>query len=1631
MISKLVRSKSQLAQSGAALIIVLMSLALLFALGVPFLFASRVRSESSNEALYRVQSRVAVESASAFAALRQAETHPAIDSTPLFDSAAEWDGSDYGPLPQSLGGDFERHRESWGVEIENMQSKVSLATAPTMLLQNLIHPCYLTSDVSHSATEIPVTSTAGFPESGILNISGNWVVYGAISSNAFLQVEPDLEPPPDLDSTRFREGRFVADPRVQAINLSNLDASGYSPPEFYADSLEFHFGDPNQLLPQNDRDYLQQMTCLNSSVYGAAWWQPASFINRPIDVERPDLIRIDNEYAVNPGTYVRLENLDGELFESLVLSSRRGTLLLASAVPENFNSFSTRVYPMSREPIDINSCRPEVLQALLTGLQFRELRVATSYAASGNGGRDWVTPNEAISVATAIMQARPIQGPDDLWSRVLSPLAVEGAISDIDSWVIYLNGVDPNHAWLRQSTTGFGYRAGLKYKQRVNAAVRSRLGRTLARSSATQVLQVAPPGQLLEMAHNQVRFEDFASWQRGAHGVSTLPNSLGSYANKFDNPSASIGKRLGLIHDLAQQLPSDENEFSAIMPTPARDADNAPYGGYGRTEHFDFTNTPLGHSFDDNGPIYTTTGDWGIGDGVVTNIEPLHMQGWFFVDSIADATLFDYTSDYTDRNRVVAVFEQGELVVRCYGTHGADFFDEDGLDECITVRIDPSEYSIAGRWFHLSVLMRNESARGFQVCLDGVPRGEIDGFTFLTQSLAAHTPGSPADDIYVESTEGFPSRGALRIGNEVIEYSSKTETSFVTQRDASAYIGGRAAREATDVLALTMDSSHPAGAAVEISGYSSILLGDIPPGGSSLSGDIGPWSIANSIVGVEDITSMRALGTRPFPIGRGISASYLGPIELAPLEQAPSDLFYSETFQADGGYAVIWQGSAVGLTWSIDGSRLINIDDDSQIAGIEVVRYSSRVDNTLYLSERNIQVPGFAEAPDVMKSDEGFTFIMEFEGGITIGENGIPIDESLPHNVYIVPISVYAPGASEFTYHQPESLEESSFVQLAASGDPSNTEWIRYDNILEGCFVRDNWEDLIQLMAEIASEDSIDTMPEGGQARSDSDGPSTLTASSPVVDDEQDPYAENPLYTFRPVIGAPEEKDAFIDEMSQRFSFRGVNGTYDHAHTAGENAIPVFKTLRALGAANLLSEPGFGFVGRLDRVAIMQAGEVTDPLWFEVQWATPHRLGDGGADPAATYVAFSQPPGLPFLGPDLSSLSQSMSGLDLRNYNRIVKFPNHERPQSLASLNIGADSTGVGSTLSGYVDEFAVHNTAGFGSPTDFFACGAFYLEEDLSETTVSYIQVNEYDFSVNNYRVSIANVGAGDYLNNLPPSGIVDIDGERIAYSSIDASLGQIVIAPNGRGLHGTTQRAHASGARVRIVDGRLASALATDMQANSYSFQLDDSSTLPVYGMLLIDQELVIAPMRGRGSELMMPQMSHRSQRQDGDGVLRGRFGTASASHSVGTVAYDFPTRWLDLYAPQCDSGLLARYQFSMTQPNAFWRGIGFDVVDAGDSSRVMLLARTGDADWEDDPQTTHHLSLFDRGQTANGELLPLNFLSDHIDFRFMFDWQPGAFDGVDFLSNGWTIAPRINQIVVDYLAETVVTENSEVIE
>ena len=103
--------------------------------------------------------------------------------------------------------------------------------------------------------------------------------------------------------------------------------------------------------------------------------------------------------------------------------------------------------------------------------------------------------------------------------------------------------------------------------------------------------------------------------------------------------------------------------------------------------------------------------------------------------------------------------------------------------------------------------------------------------------------------------------------------------------------------------------------------------------------------------------------------------------------------------------------------------------------------------------------------------------------------------------------------------------------------------------------------------------------------------------------------------------------------------------------------------------------------------------------------------------------------------------------------------------------------------------------------------------------------------------------------------------------------------------------------------------------------------------------------------------------------------------------------------------------------------------EVEDA--SQRVLALVRTAEANWEDDPDVTPGLLLLKDLRGVDGAPMPVGFRDDKLDIRLFFDWSQGSFDPINFLSFGWTTAPRVRRLVVDYLAETRVDLEEDIIE
>ncbi|HEX9795159.1 MAG TPA: hypothetical protein VGC54_14340 [Planctomycetota bacterium] len=1632
---------------GSALLTVLLALALLLSLGVPFLLASRLRSEASRETFDRAQMRLAVGSATRFAMHYQAGTHPAEDPTPLWDAPAEWDPASAGRMPQSLGEEW-GIGQSWGFEVENAQARVSLATAPPTLVQNLLRPCFTTQEVELADGEIKVNSTAGFPETGMLMVRSRremlWAQYTSLDGRMFQGVSYTPVTGVDPSGAGLEEGFAVVDARVFGMNLARIQGSEFQPPEFLFDL----FGtDVTGLgvLPAAEQLRLERLCSLESGAYGAPDWEPGVWLTQPVDPENPNFASVTDVAAFAPGTIARITPEDAASFDALVLQARGG-LTFATPLPLDLEPGATIFRPLRREPVDLNAARPEVVEALVAGLRWVRVPPLPQEALVGGSRRSsWVSPGKAREFAALVVGARPLKGPDDLWARVLEPMVRTGKLDHLEALAIHANGIDPNNGYLEQTTLPFGYRSGDRYLQRVNALVRSRIGRTLARGAQRQSVRPAPDGPLLRLWRTQVDFDDVSRWGRSAHGADFLPHNLGAWPGHHDGFSA-LPLRTGLLPLTGRMIPEDREEDSAVMPRPAYEGMNFGAGNAtGKLQHFEAENSPLGYDPRERGARVEPVDEWGLGGGAgFSSIEPLYFQGWFeTLGGTADGFLFDLAGPQLDRSRVYAAFEQGKLVVRAFDNAGDDPADPDGLVQAVEVEIDPAEYPMDDRWLHVDTLVRGVSPRGVQVAVDGVPRGKVRGLTWLTQAVSGFAPGGADGNLYVESTEGFPARGALIVGGEVMEYSSKTANSFVLDRDTSpnGWLGGRAAREGRDSLAGSVDSVHPVGSAVEQYGYSAVLASIIPPGGGRITGEVGPWSVATLIGGRDSITYTNPLTGQSRTLGTGINCQNGEDLELAPF--VDGDTYYAEAFQSDGGYALLYQ-----VRVTPPSGQPILPDDGCRLGGVELIRYSGRQDTKLVGIQRNQVTPGVEQWPAEEYDGSGASYVTTWN--LTV--NGQSLNNLPQYRVHVIPVSVKGSRVDAVSYLQ--GLPGfSEFVQLTNDADAGLTEWVRYDSIVQGHFVRDDWNALVAAIGAYLGERDVDNpggptnRPAGNEGGEDGGaGQQPGGGYRPCWQDPGDDF------TFVRRLGVPTavDRDIEIERMREALSHRGVMGTYDHAHTTGERLVPVFRTLR--GNSGLLgADPFAGYVGRLDRVAVFDqltlAGASAPPRWYTVQWATPpleesfRRGGMIQAVPvnpvsyAVTYVAFQEDPGVllfadPSVYPDLG-----VPNTDVRTLPRLLKFPSAERPFAIDLVAVGGDSTGISPVFQGHVDEVGVHAPNTIAAPTDALSRGCYQLLQDLDagETAEFFVHPNAFFVDGRRYLTRGPGQGAGFWLDPLPRSGLLDLDGERIAYSDLDPGTGRFTIAPQGRGLHGTEPRGHAGGTRVWLADGRPASALASAITPNDNALVLDDTARFGGRGLQLIGQELVHTAFKSPGGDaLLMPRrrLALDDTRRYGEGLLRGRFGTVAADHSEGELVYSMPCRWEDRWIPQSDDPAGAWLGLSFDEPDAYWRSLRFEVELPDASQRVRATVRSGPAAWED-PEGTPGLRVLDTGTGTGGEAIRLDLRADQLDVRFSFDWETGAFDPVGYTATGWTSAPRIRSVLLDYLAGSRVEWSEEVVE
>lgn len=1288
---------------------------------------------------------------------------------------------------------------------------------------------------------------------------------------------------------------------------------------------------------------------------------------------------------------------------------------------------------------DLNATMNEVLSdGPRPGQQSSEELIARLVGIESRRSRQRIGRRTAEQLAVRIRAASP--GSHEELRAVLDRAVQDGMMLPGQRDAVLRNAVDSNDGELSGGTAPFSYSSAGTFM--LSAAVSRNLpnGKEQSRVYVRETVSVAPSGESARSFATQRSFEEGSRVGRGARGWTSFPEPLALGRVSAESPDGGRPSRTGALLAGAPAA-SELREESFLTPTPVRST-------LPDTLHFDeglpglVGSSPRGWDFADGPvvlPVDELTPAIRSEEGLLGTFA---VEFWFELeDTEAETILFDAGAGEVE-DRVLIMLSGGELILRVDDTGIPDFeavMPEGRAPPAGEIRyaFDDGLSLLPGVPYHVLAQIGGARDRDLMLFVDGVPRGQRSFTTFLTEDVGARD-GQAAGAVgfsrelrlRVDSTAGFPERGVLRVGQEVMEYVQKTEDAFLVRSSGSLDpFGGRGKRG-------TFGDDHPASESVELHGWVRLLGSELASrGNGTLTSTLGEWGVAEldpaGLTSPIEV-SVNVLGGLPItiPLGTGLSATD-ATIPLRPAGSLPLD---ENTFQADGGHAILvcdyGGGALVGQDTQTPGNPggVIPVQTaNGVLGGVEVIRYTAFDGAQLTGVQRN--QAGIPQAAGGAASDlasgaaidtvnggpSDFSaqreFVTTFDAAVTGAIQNLP-DTA---RVLVFPISVHVNGGNLYEDFHPAPdgsfAVSSALVQIGLDFPESGegTEWVRWDTATSSMLVRDD----------------IDAINDAVRL---------------VVQQE----------VWNPDLMTPDE--SLLDGLSAWLDFRGQDDTPAALHSGGERVLPTI----ALGGWSVqnIVQAEVGIPGRHDAITLIDPdsgdkewhrinhASVSDPEWpsrYVLVGLREAVVGDYRQSDSYTtdgkYPVATAGMGLDELFEDDSSAGRTVRSLnaDTRLLTRMLCSPSGELPTvPFPDLNLGQDYSGRRSPGLAIVDELRLHAP---GTPGPLLPDTARYvLAEDVEfeEDTSLRLHVEELLFPYTRTRHPILGADALEILSELPDAGGLLLLGEEIVgYAGIDpVDSGAVYLT--ARGMYGTRRAFHREGDPVVPLLFWPASPLTGSLSETSGELRLADASGFPdADGLVWVGDELIGVTGK-RDASLTMPTRAG-SHRFVSEGLIRGRFGTLPAQHQLGEMVRWMPSRYRDRALLGDDVPESERMVLSISAPGAFFTElllIGFfpDPTVGVELRAVMDGLVSAHAD----PAGTPHIAaLSDAGGEPELETrltLPLLRQADRLDVHLFARWRLGAFDPLDFRSLGWKLAPEVHSITVGHDQPTLVFEHEE---
>jgi len=1688
-------------RSGVAILTVLLVLLALLVLCAPFLMTTRNAAKASAQLADAAQARLALDSAARYARSQLSRSHPSVDPTLWADSEDELRLST--ELDRKVLDPHDPLGVMWGAEAGDVAAQIDLNSAPPQVFANLLAlSTRLNETLESDGEEIVVASTAGFPPQGFLWIGRELIAYAERASGTFKGLQRGVgaaldgagEPLPcgPQPASSWPPGTPVLEQRAWAPVLwrcasSDGELRRFDAPEQLRESARLALSG----LDEETLRVLEGAGSVYAGVRSGPRWQRGARLLNQVEGGRGCELVLDDARWFNPGTTVQIS--DGQTTElGVVQELTESGVLLTDPLANDYLALSAVVRPQMRTAVNANSASAATLEVLFANLQLARVNSR-------------ITREEARALAGLLVESRPFTGFEDFLRRVVLPAAgLEalpddaplqpaalpeqgggGLISAEDAFALYVNALNANDSRLAYSTLPLCFTTRDVYALDLRAAVNAPSGVERAAARREEIELVVPQRDpLLQVWARQEDFDEALRLSREAPLWATGPSATSPGDDDTAPPSrarAHFGAWADGVYDPARRLvPAAGEEGTAVehvfasredvawaQLAPARVDETGLRRG--RVLHFDHETRDIEGRFLPDGSVLRRTTDplvaWTPGSGEL--LRALDLSLWIEPRALGDGVLVDVGRSSLETDRVALLLEGPDLGLRVLDAAGDH--PESTLREAGEARYAIQPLGTLGgaglepdTWTHVSIDVAGTRPDQITFLVDG----QAHGVRTLGRSRLAAAFFDGATQLSLEDDEGFPDRGVVRIGNELVEYVRAGKNLLDCARITSgenAGFGGRIARvdfeltttdgqepgTPTVLGSQSYNTNHGPGTAVQLYGYSLPLEGNVSPARGSLSGKLGVFAVGRieSVVGGAtprgdriEVTVVTPFGPFDIPLGLGMGGvgSTVTGLVLQPADPGLTQQQVLDAFSPSGGFAAIVQTSIgnVRLPNGNSGSGSTSAEGDP-VGGVEIVRYSGHDGTTLFLAGRAAlpAAGGQAQIPHA--------FVAEW--AVTI--NGEEVEGLLGFEAFVVPISLATSGAQS-SLGFPVNADGSEYAQITHFTDAELTEWVRYDTVVGDQLVRSDPDALRALEVTLtgAQPRDVEGPPLGPGGGPGDVGPlagSALLAALPVQQGQGG-------MSWSPFM---QEGGSALDESwpvtyaaRTALQFRGVAGTYPQQHPVGTPVLPTFRVGRGGADGGIPGRHDLAFLLDGERAGVgfpVHVHRAYRPNEYRLQGFTGNGANPEMPLPGAvqvaledswlrswTWVALQDAAPIPFV-PDPGGTK--VSPYETRELARLVLHPSGERPRVADRVVIGGSIRG-GEVPPAVVDEIVFGSTAlGEGTPEGgAIQGGQLVLTTDLAPGGTG------FQVAAQALRVARGIYGnAGPVLAQLPQdAGLLRIGSEIVCYALLDSASGSVGLANGGRGLLGTTEEYHEAGETVTFLEGWTVSLLAGGAGASAAALPLLDNEDFPPHGALVRLGDELVHYTYLNGAVLEMPRLSSEPGRMDrrGAGLFRGRFGTTPQAHGAGTPVILHPYRYCDRWADRADAPELAYFGFVLDQPSAFWRSIFFEAEEpSSGAARVNLLQRVTPHDglpprpWDDDPGATRELELFEEGSVED-EGNRIGLQADRVEWRAFVRYSPGAFDPSAGASHGWKQTPRLRLLGVEYLAPSVVLRRVE---